>query len=40
MPYLEVRDREFVVDAEAAGLCGIVEGVPCLLAGLVARGAD
>lgn len=36
--YLQVRNRKFIVDAEVARLGGIVEGVPCLLAGLVARG--
>lgn len=36
--YLQIRDWKFVVDTEAARLCGIVQGVPGLLAGLVPRG--
>lgn len=36
--YLEVRDREFVVGTNTFG--GIIEGVPCLLARFVTRGAD
>lgn len=38
--YLQVRNREFVVDTKVARLGGIVQGVPSLLAGLVTRRTD
>lgn len=37
--YLEVGDGEFVVGTKAI-FGGIIEGVPCLLARFLTRGAD
>lgn len=40
LTHLQVRNWKFIVDTEVARFGGIVEGVPCLLACLIAWGTD
>lgn len=40
MAHLQVGYREFVVDTQIARFGGIVQGIPGLLAGLVAGGTN